>query len=51
MVMAKRRRDECIASAKDGNGAPIPDPPRGISLLGDGDGAEFIPTGIKMVGV
>jgi hypothetical protein len=30
---------------RDGNGGPIPDSPRGIPLLGDGDGENFIPTG------
>jgi hypothetical protein len=30
---------------RDGNGDPIPDSPRGIPLLGDGDGEDFIPTG------
>ena len=32
--------------AKDVNGAPIPDSPRGIPLLGDGDGEDLSPTGI-----
>jgi hypothetical protein len=32
---------------RDGNGDPIPDSPRGIPLLGDGDGAHFVPMGIK----
>jgi len=31
---------------KDGNGDPIPDSPRGIPLLGDGDGVKYAPTGI-----
>jgi len=31
---------------KDGNGAPIPDSPWEIPLLGDGDGSKLIPTGI-----
>ena len=31
--------------SKDGNGDPIPDSPRGIPLLGDGDGNKFVPTG------
>lgn len=30
---------------KDGDGDPIPDSPRGIPLLGDGDEAKFVPTG------
>ncbi|CAN6373492.1 unnamed protein product [Urochloa humidicola] len=30
---------------RDGNGDPIPDSPRGIPPLGDGDGRDFIPTG------
>jgi hypothetical protein len=34
---------------KDGNGAPIPDSPRGILLLGDGDGTNLFPTGICSV--
>jgi hypothetical protein len=29
---------------KDGNGDPIPDFPREIPLLGDGDGSKLIPT-------
>jgi len=33
--------------SKDGNGDPIPDSPRGIPLLGDGDGKILIPTGKK----
>jgi hypothetical protein len=33
--------------ARDGNGDPIPDSPQGIPLLGDGDGMNFIPTGMK----
>ena len=32
--------------SKDVNGAPIPDSPRGIPLLGDGDGEDLSPTGI-----
>jgi hypothetical protein len=32
--------------SRDGNGDPIPDSPRGIHLLGDGDGKKLIPTGI-----
>jgi hypothetical protein len=39
--------DACVS--KDGNGAPIPDSPWGIPLLGDGDGTNFIPTGIETV--
>jgi hypothetical protein len=31
---------------RDGNGDPIPDSPRGIPLLGDGDGTNLIPAGI-----
>ena len=34
---------------KDGNGDPIPDSPRGILPLGDGDGGKFIPTGMDLV--
>jgi hypothetical protein len=32
---------------RDGNGDPIPDSPRGIPLLGDGDGEISSPTGCK----
>jgi hypothetical protein len=32
---------------RDGNGDPIPDSPRGIPLLGDGDGEIFSPRGCK----
>jgi hypothetical protein len=32
--------------ARDGNGDPIPDSPRGIPLLGDGDGIKLTPAGI-----
>ena len=35
---------------QDGNGDPIPDSPRGILPLGDGDGARLIPTGMNLVG-
>jgi hypothetical protein len=31
---------------RDGNGDPIPDSPRGIPLLGDGDEKVSSPTGI-----
>jgi hypothetical protein len=31
-------------SLRDGNGDPIPDSPRGIPLLGDGDGEVSFPT-------
>jgi hypothetical protein len=31
--------------ARDGNGDPIPDSPRGIHLLGDGDGNILVPMG------
>jgi hypothetical protein len=31
---------------RDGNGDPIPDSPRGIPLLGDGDGEISSPTGM-----
>jgi hypothetical protein len=31
---------------RDDNGDPIPDSPRGIHPLGDGDGEETSPTGI-----
>ena len=31
---------------RDGNGDPIPDSPRGIPLLGDGDGEVSSPTGM-----
>jgi hypothetical protein len=30
---------------RDGNGAPFPDPRRGIPLLGDGDGEIIVPAG------
>jgi hypothetical protein len=30
---------------RDGNGDPIPDSPRGIPPLGDGDGSILIPAG------
>jgi hypothetical protein len=33
-------------STRDGNGDPIPDSPRGIPPLGDGDGTNLIPAGI-----
>jgi hypothetical protein len=32
--------------ARDGNEDEVPDYPRGIPLLGDGDGKRMIPTGI-----
>ena len=35
---------------KDGNGDPIPDSPRGILPLGDGDGGKLIPMGKYLVG-
>jgi len=38
-----------MAMSKDGNGDPIPDSPRGILSLGDGDGGKFIPTGMDLV--
>jgi hypothetical protein len=31
--------------ARDGNGDPIPDSPRGIPPLGDGDGSILMPAG------
>jgi hypothetical protein len=34
---------------KDGDGDPIPDSPRGIPLLGDGDGDLSSPTGMETV--
>jgi hypothetical protein len=34
------------ARVRDGNGDPIPDSPRGIPLLGDGDGEVSSPTGM-----
>jgi hypothetical protein len=37
--------DMCILR-RDGNGDPIPDSPRGIPLLGDGDGEVSSPTGM-----
>ena len=36
-----------LVVAMDGNGDPIPDSPRGIPLLGDRDGENFIPAGMK----
>jgi hypothetical protein len=36
--------DKCIV-ARDGNRDPIPDSPRGIHLLGDGDGNILVPIG------
>jgi hypothetical protein len=33
---------------RDGNGAPFPDPRRGIHLLGDGDGEIILPAGKEM---
>jgi hypothetical protein len=33
-------------TGRDGNGDPIPDSPRGIPPLGDGDGEETSPAGI-----
>jgi hypothetical protein len=41
-VGSRRRR----LLARDGNGDPIPDSPRGIPPLGDGDGEETSPAGI-----
>jgi hypothetical protein len=37
-----------LARARDGNGAPVPDPRRGIHPLGDGDGKKIPPTGKEM---
>ena len=34
---------------QDGNGAPIPDSPQGILLLGDVNGAKLSPMGINLV--
>jgi hypothetical protein len=34
---------------KDGNGDLIPDSPRGIPLIGDGDGISLVPMGILLV--
>jgi hypothetical protein len=37
----------CAAhGSRDGNGAPIPDSPRGILPLGDGDGEGSPPAGM-----
>jgi hypothetical protein len=33
---------------RDGNGDPIPDSPRGIHPLGDGDGMNIIPAGTQI---
>jgi hypothetical protein len=38
-------RDNMVKN-RDGNGDPIPDSPRGIPLLGDGDGEVSFPTGM-----
>jgi hypothetical protein len=35
-----------LGTTRDGNGDPIPDSPRGIPSLGDGDGEETSPAGI-----
>jgi hypothetical protein len=35
-----------MMAIRDGNGDPIPDSPRGIPPLGDGDGTNLIPAGI-----
>jgi hypothetical protein len=37
----------CIHVCRDGNGDPIPDSPRRIPLLEDGDGEETSPRGYK----
>jgi hypothetical protein len=39
-------RIHTINKTRDGNGDPIPVSPRGIPLLGYGDGTKSIPTGI-----
>ena len=45
MYIIKYSQDDELVCCKDGNGDPIPDSPRGIPLLGDGDGNKFVPTG------
>jgi hypothetical protein len=41
-------RERGGSPARDGNGAPFPDPRRGIHLLGDGDGEIILPAGKEM---
>jgi hypothetical protein len=41
-------RSRAAQAPKDVNGPPIPDSPRGIPLLGDGDGSDLISTEIYM---
>jgi hypothetical protein len=39
-------RNYMLVDNRDGNGNPISDSPRGIPLLGDGDGEISSPTGM-----
>jgi hypothetical protein len=43
---AKKKDGSGCPLSRDGNGDPIPDSPRGIPPLGDGDGEETSPAGI-----
>jgi hypothetical protein len=45
-LVARARAARHTRSSRDGNGDPIPDSPRGIPPLGDGDGEETSPAGI-----
>jgi hypothetical protein len=45
MSTKTRRCRRSTAEPRDGNGNPIPDSPRGIPPLGDGDGSILIPAG------
>jgi hypothetical protein len=42
----EKGRSPTNQTPRDGNGDPIPDSPRGIPLLGDGDGEISSPTGM-----
>jgi hypothetical protein len=46
LIATKTSHLRKIDQARDGNGDPIPDSPRGIPPLGDGDGTNLIPAGI-----
>jgi hypothetical protein len=46
MPMPSNKRSRALLAHRDGNGDPIPDSPRGIPLLGDGDGEVSSPTGM-----
>jgi hypothetical protein len=45
-TLIPRRSHRLSVGVRDGNGDPIPDSPRGIPLLGDGDGKVSSPTGM-----